>query len=118
MSKPRELNMGDFDEKGRLSKDLGRGIVVVMFYSDGCGHCIAAKPAYKEFAANSGGMKVAWIDYQKAQNQTVGMVKNKWPFEIKGYPTFVIFVNGVAEGYYEGPRTASGFKSIAGKLNV
>jgi len=116
MPDPVELIISDFDKHGCLvPKDLARGITVVMFFAKWCGHCTTSKPIFKQFANASNGVKVAWIDWDKAQSVNVGLVKD-WPFVVEGYPTFVVFKNGIANGYYGGPRTLAGFKSIAGKV--
>lgn len=99
------LTKNDFDSKDpqKLKK---RGISIVKFYAPWCGYCKSSQPEYDLLS------KLAYRDFNVCMYEAdkfLDEVINKSSlhgFEIKGYPTHIIFVNGLYEETYEGQRTA------------
>lgn len=80
------------------------GKILVMFFSPWCNHCKVAKPAFNEASQKAEGGKFAAVDCtveQEICNQN----------DIRGYPTFKIFIDGVSK-VYNGGRTASDFAAF------
>jgi len=84
--------------------------VLVMFYAPWCGHCKHAKPDYVK-AANqlkeNGGVNgiMAAVDCT-----TANAVCSQ--FDVKGYPTIKLFIDGKVAKDYSGSRDKTGFVSF------
>jgi thiol-disulfide isomerase/thioredoxin len=98
------LTKKDFDSKDpqRLRK---QGISVVKFYAEWCGHCRSSQPEYELLA------KIAGKDFNICMYEAdpfLEVINNSslHGFKVQGYPTYIIFVNGIFQEDYKGPRTA------------
>ncbi|XP_033625097.1 protein disulfide-isomerase A5-like [Asterias rubens] len=81
--------------------------VLTMFYAPWCGHCKLAKPAFQETAAaikEEEGMKLAAVDCTIERD----ICREN---EVKGFPTFIIFSDGITQEY-KGGRTKGEFYSF------
>lgn len=79
-------------------------LVLAEFYAPWCGHCKKLAPEYEEAAAylaeNEEGIALAKVDC--TDNKDLCM-----EYEIQGFPTLIIFDNGVPTGQYQGQRKAA-----------
>lgn len=73
-------------EKEVLNSDR---IVIVDFWATWCGPCNRLTPVLEKIASENGDIKIAKADID---NENVKELKEK--YEIKGYPTMIIFKNG------------------------
>lgn len=87
-----ELTDSNFDKQVLDSKDVW----LVEFYAPWCGHCQKLKPVWESVASElKDKVKVGALDATVHQSQA-----NK--YEIKGFPTIKVFVNGEVEDYMGG----------------
>ena len=92
-----EVEAGDFDEKVKDGKK------VVLFYADWCGHCKKIKPVWEKAAekVNKEEKRMLMVncgDDGKGVSDLMGK------YNIKGYPTIIIFEDGEHKEY-NGERT-------------
>ena len=73
-------------EKEVLNSDR---IVIVDFWATWCGPCNRLTPVLEKIASENSDIKIAKADID---NENVKELKEK--YEIKGYPTMIIFKNG------------------------
>ena len=104
MSRIIHLTKKDFDKKDpqKLNKS---GISIVKFYANWCGFCKSTQPEY-ELLSN-----LAYKDFNICMYEADDFleVMNKSSlhgFKVNGYPTHIIFVNGLYKETYEGERVA------------
>ncbi len=83
---------------------------MVMYGTDWCPHCTAAKPKFEQLGATQ------TIDGKVVEFAVVNPEKDKAAAEgknISGYPTFHLYnPDGSLKEEYEGPRTAEGILSF------
>lgn len=94
MSYVKELTAQDF-QGGKLRD---KATNVVLFYSPDCGHCVAFKPAFEQFARVAPSIKVSRLNMSQYRGVNVG-------YQVEGFPTVVLYRNGVAVKEYTGNRT-------------
>jgi len=85
---------------------------LVLFYADWCGHCTKLKPTWEEAAKKANIEKNRMIQLDvggKTPEQKALMDK----YEIDGFPTIMVFQNGVATPY-QGTRTTEAFLQSLG----
>lgn len=79
---------------------------LVLFHSHGCGHCKTMMPEWIKAKAELEKYGVKVIDIQGADNEYLSM------FDIKGFPTVMLFPEGFPHSQpvvYSGDRTAKSF---------
>jgi len=84
----------DFDVDGTLK--LYPEKVVIMFYSDMCGHCNNMKQDYARFATvgnKTPGMKICKVDVRNNPTLMNRINPKAWGFQAKGVPTIVSYNN-------------------------
>lgn len=87
-----ELTDSNFNKQVLDSKDVW----LVEFYAPWCGHCQKLKPIWESVATElKDKVKVGALDATVHQSQA-----NK--YEIKGFPTIKVFINGEVEDYMGG----------------
>lgn len=97
------LEDSDFDENGKLinpsiPKDKP---VIIMIYSSQCGHCIAAHPAFQQFAdkysgGESGKVFVAAIQADGKYPEETALSKRLKVIDpaFRGFPDYVKYLGG------------------------
>ena len=84
----------DFDAE--VTKQTG--VVLVDFYTDGCGPCRMMMPVLEELAIEQSDFKIVKVDaatnYDLAAN-----------FRVSAVPTFVLFSHGQVKGQFTGARS-------------
>jgi len=88
----------DFDSSGNLITSIpGNLPVVVMIQASWCPHCTNAKPAFQEFANKyNGKVFCATIqsDGERESEQKLGKRVQVIKPSFRGFPDYVLFVNG------------------------
>ena len=86
-------------------------VVVVLFKTDWCGHCQAAKPEYEKATSelngkkNSSGKTIRFEKVDCDENKELGK-----QFGVSGYPTIKILNDDGTQDEYSGKRNFDGFK--------
>lgn len=111
MSSVVELTPDNFDNPQKLknSDPTNKGITIVKYYSPNCIHCINSQPAYEEVAktlSTDKTFKIAQLDCSKHSDFSEQIGRMLTGFEIKGYPTYIIFVNTLFLQPYNDSRDA------------
>jgi protein disulfide-isomerase-like protein len=111
----RYLKEGFEVEPDDLDNEIKTGKKLVLFYADWCGHCKKLKPAWdetaKEFNSDKNNPKMLKVNCGDDNNESKKLMKK---YDINGYPTILLFVNGRPMPY-DGERTEEGFLNA---LNV
>lgn len=74
------------------------GVVLVDFYTDGCGPCRMMMPTLEELAIEQSNLKIVKVD--AAANNVLAA-----NFRVSAVPTFVLFNNGQVKGQFTGARS-------------
>ncbi len=85
--------------------------VIVKFYASWCGFCKMIAPAYKEMAQKYGD-KVKFVEVEASNQKDLAH-----KFEIQGFPTFIIFIDGKQHAKFSGAnkqKLESAVKAIYG----
>lgn len=98
--------MNDNSFKGVDLKDTSFS-GLVLFYSDGCGHCQKLKPVWTQLS-QSFPKNISQVD--GAANPNIVQV-----LQIAGFPDVHLFVKGEHIGRYSGPRTFEGYQAYLKK---
>ncbi len=96
-------------EPAKLEDEIAKGKKLVLFYADWCGHCKKIKPEWDETAkeVNKEDKKMIKVNCGGGSEEEKEIMSK---YNIDGYPTIIVFDNGVASPY-EGKRTKEAFKS-------
>lgn len=102
----------DFDSNGKL-KELTSVDSVLFIGADWCGHCTHFKPEFVKFAAMTNGTNIrALYCNEKNQKNLISRIrknKEKWGFDIPGYPAIIGYHNGEFYSEY-GPDDMGKFR--------
>ena len=79
-------------------QQVKKGIWLVQFYAQWCGHCRSLTPEYEKAAKALKGI---------ANIAAINADKQRTDIQIKGFPTIKLFVDGSVSDY-DGARTADG----------
>ena len=95
-------------EPTKLENEIAEGKKLVLFYADWCGHCKKIKPEWDETAeeVNKKDKKMLKVNCGGGTKKEKEIMSK---YNIDGYPTIIVFDNGVASPY-EGKRTKEAFK--------
>src|SRR6476620_2602520 len=89
-----ELSQNDFNVDGSL-KNLKSGIVIVSFGSPVCRFCVTMQTDFKNFADhvinNKLSSNVVHVNVTKNTQLLSNATANKWPFELKRFPTIIFY---------------------------
>lgn len=121
MSSSQITNLSSDDFSGLLLKnDYKDKIVLIKFYVDWCGYCQKIKPLF-EFLNRyySKDNKIMITEYDCDDSENKDFIQNSinkfnYGFKINGYPTLIIYKNGLFHQVYNGNRNA---KEIINTLN-
>lgn len=96
--KPETLHEAQDQSKSAMA------VYLILFYAPWCPHCKRLMPIYEEAAKKLHtlypALKVGQIDASKYRGEL-------GDFQVKGYPTLVLLVNGVSQKY-QGERSVDG----------
>lgn len=88
--------------KANFDKIIAGDLTLVKFYAPWCGHCKTLAPEFEKASTTLAGVAtLAEVDCTQEKE-----LASK--FDIKGFPTMMIFRNGEKTEDYNGPRTAAG----------
>lgn len=92
-----------------LDNEIQNGKKLVLFYADWCGHCKNLKPTWdetaKEINSDRKKPKMLKVNCGDDNDESKKLMKK---YDINGYPTIILFVNGRPTPY-DGERTQEGF---------
>ena len=111
------LEGSDFTPNGELKVLKGKP-KVVMVQADYCGHCLNAKPAFKEAHDTINNVEFCTIrgDGGETEKQAMKYVKMNDP-QFGGYPTYLVFdKNGKFISTYDGGRDLNSLRKLASEL--
>jgi protein disulfide-isomerase-like protein len=93
----------------KLEDEIATGKKLVLFYADWCGHCKKIKPEWDETAKeiNKEDKKMLKVNCGGGSEEEKEIMSK---YNIDGYPTIIVFDNGVASPY-EGKRDKESFMS-------
>jgi len=127
-----ELSKNDFSYmniqrlvNSRSDFTVNKGITIVKFYSPNCIYCIKTQPAYEELAKEMKNNTTELINVAQFNcNDNSEIMDNSskilFGFQVEGYPTFAIYVDGLFFELYNGDRDTNSMKSfllmVASKL--
>lgn len=112
MNDPIELFSQDFDNHGNIKMDKFmkipfRNKMIVGFFMEQCGHCLAMQPEYNKFSndimSNSRGI-VCKVETKHCPDLFSRITQENWPYKIDGFPTVIAYKNGVAHSFFNGKR--------------
>ena len=114
-------NLSYEDFSGLLLKNNYKNkIVLIKFYVDWCGYCQKIKPLFEylnRYYYNDNKIVIAEYDCEEPDNNDFiqnSINKFNYGFKVNGYPTLIIYKNGLFHQVYNGNRDA---KSIINTLN-
>lgn len=122
------LTAADISAEGTIIPARGKP-VICLIYSDGCGHCVAAKPMYSAFARSRDDIFICAVN--SADNAAVRRItsaintsyKPENPFRLVGFPTFMVYANVVRDGNwirrwleFNGDRSLETFTELANQI--
>lgn len=117
MSNVKELTEKNFKE-GVVLKNFDDKLVLIKFYTNWCGFCKRASPAYEELGdqyKNNSKVVIAKMDGDKNAQFLEKLNKfNNWP-GVKGYPTILLFKNNLYLAQYQGDRTVEDYINFLNK---
>ena len=110
----KELAKKDFDSVApwKLKSDSASGLV--LFYAPRCPYCKDVAPIFEKAAKNVGFCDFFAFNCEKYKNHVM-KIKEDMPGLIQGYPSIIIYKNGLPEEYYSGERTPEAFLSVCMK---
>jgi protein disulfide-isomerase len=109
-SQPVEITCDDFSGL-LLKKKFDNKIVLIKFYTNWCGFCKRTIPLFNNLAnyyKKDNSVVIAEYDCENEDNQEyINDYINKfnYGFKVQGYPTIIIYKNGVFNRQYEGERS-------------
>lgn len=114
------LNASHFDKNFNLKAPLNKYNVVILFYRDGCPHCVHFKPVFKEAADDKQeGVIYAAVDTASSEAQELmkGLSYSKnAPFEISGVPSLIAYHKGKFFSKFGGSRTKKNVQQYAATI--
>jgi len=84
--------------------------VVILYYSDMCGHCIQLKPAWDKLCNSVKNKKDIIIVNVEANN--ISHLRAKYKKNIMGYPTIIKYSKGKYKSEYDGNRELADMKKF------
>ena len=126
MSDVKEFTPVDFVSKNpqKLINDYKGKITFVKFYSPGCIHCINSQPEYEKLATtlkDDSQYVIAEFDCTKYPDFMSLLQQNKghkYGYKVKGYPTFIIFVNSLYFQTYNDGRELNNYLNTLANIQT
>ena len=109
-----EINQKNIKKVDKLLKSEKPAII--LFYMNGCSHCTALHPTWKEVATNlekDKGIDVAEVEFASMHLLPENIRKN-----IAGFPTIQILKGGKAIAEYMGDRTKESIEVFLNKYKI
>jgi thiol-disulfide isomerase/thioredoxin len=121
MSSSQITNLSSDDFSGLLLKNHYKDkIVLIKFYVGWCGYCQKIQPLFKfldQYFKNDKRIVITEYDCEDPENKDFihnSINKFNYGFKVNGYPTLIIYKNGLFNQVYNGNRNA---KEIINTLN-
>ena len=94
-----------------LNNNLNKGLWLVWFFADWCGHCKTMVPEWSNLKKNN----CHSLNLAKVRDDYVSQINNDTP--VQGYPTIILYKNGELVGIHNGERTSDSFNDYV-KNNI
>ena len=120
-SKPIKITHADFSGL-LLKKKFDNKVVLLKFYVDWCGYCKRTIPLFNNLAnhyKNDSKVEIAEYDCDDEDNKEyINEYINKfnYGYKVQGYPTIVLYKNGVFVGQYNGERSENAMIKVLNEL--
>ena len=107
---PLEITSDDFSGL-LLNKKFNNKVVLLKFYTDWCGYCKKTIPLFNnlsQYFKNDKYVDIAEYDCEDEDNQYYiqeFINKFNYGYKVQGYPTIVIYKDGVFNQQYNGERS-------------
>lgn len=103
-----KVNAQDFSEGGSLithPSNPRKRLTLVMFKANWCGHCVALKEPFRRAAHQLQQQNVNLAVYESTIGNNSAKMNAFKDFHIAGFPTLVLFYDGVFVRMFDGGRT-------------
>lgn len=95
-----ETDLEQFDEQ--VINASSQQAVLVDFWADWCPPCISLDPVLKQVVEeHSGKLRLAKVEVDEGEN-----MKLAGQFQLRGFPTVILFINGKECGRFSGFKSA------------
>ena len=101
MASHKVQQLASAEEFTAVVQSAGSAPVVVDFFADWCGPCVAMKPVFEQMATEFEGKAI----FCKVNIDEVESLANQ--FGIQAIPTFIVFKGGVSKGVVKGANAAA-----------
>jgi len=106
------VNVPKIHNVSELNNNINKGIWIVWFYADWCGHCKNMEGEWSQFENNC--RKNNSINVAKVRDDSINQLSNS-P-EVNGFPTINLYNNGTQVDQYSGERNNEALMEYINKV--
>lgn len=97
----RDVNLEDFDSQVLALSE--QRPVLVDFWAEWCAPCLVIAPVLEQVVATyAGALELARVEVDVGEN-----MKLAGRYQVRGFPTLILFIQGVDRGRFSGAQSAS-----------
>ena len=101
------------NEVNNFNNKTKKGVWLVWFYADWCGHCVNMKPEWEKLESQC--KKNNKLNIARVNSNNVQQINSTMNQNIVGYPTIRLFNNAKPKKDYDGERSAKEFMKFLKK---